>query len=186
MPKSKKWKDPNKPKGVKSAYIFFVESERAEQESAGIQLPFSEFSKKCGAAWGEMDDEEKEQYVKMSENDRKRHEAEMRNYQPPPPPPRNSDSDSDDDGGASRRKKKKKDPNAPKRNITAYFFFAAHVRPEIRSKNPGMAVTEVATLIGQKWQKLNNEDKRPFEVQARQDKERYENQMESYTKTGRF
>merc|ERR1712080_75804 len=119
MPKSKK--DPNKPKGVKSAYIFFGESERAGAESRGEQLPFAEFSKQCGVAWGEMDDDEKEDFVELSNKDRKRYELEMRSYQPPPA---NSDSDSDD-GGASRKKKKKKDPNAPKRPITAYFYYAA-------------------------------------------------------------
>lgn len=180
MPKAKK--DPNKPKGVKSAYIFFVESERAEQEAKGQQLAFSEFSKQCGATWGEMDDDEKEQFVKLSEKDRKRHEAEMRNYQPPPP---NSDSDSDNEG-ATRKKKKKKDPNAPKRPITAYFFFAGDVRPEIRKDNPDMPITEVATLIGQRWRKLDDEDKVPYEEQASKDKVRYERQMAAYNKNGSF
>jgi len=179
MPKAKK--DPKKPKGVKSAYIFFVESERVEQENNGIQLPFSEFSKQCGVNWGEMGDEEKEKFVRLSEKDRKRHEAEMRNYQPPPPA---SDSDSDNEG-ATRKKKKKKDPNAPKRPITAYFFFAADVRPQIKKENSDMSITEIATIIGQKWRKLKDEEKVPYEEQASKDKERYNREMAAYNK-GRY
>jgi len=175
MPKTKK--DPNKPKGVKSAYIFFVESERADQEEKGIQLPFSEFSKQCGANWGEMDDDEKAPYVKMSEKDRKRHEAEMRNYIPPQ---RDTDSDSDDEGPKRKKKKKKKDPNAPKRPITAYFYFASAVRPGIREKNPGISITEVATMIGEKWRGLDESDKTPYQAQASKDKKRYEREMEAY------
>lgn len=174
MPKTKK--DPNKPKGVKSAYIFFVESERHEQDARGEQLPFSEFSKQCGIAWGKMDDSEKEQFVKMSERDRKRHENEMRNYQPPPP---SYDSDSDDEG-ATRKKKKKKDPNAPKRPITAYFFFASDVRPQIRKENPDLAITEIASLIGQQWRGLTSADKKEYEASASKDKERYDREMAAY------
>jgi len=181
MPKTKK--DPNKPKGLKSAYIFFVESERSEQERNGTQLPFSEFSKQCGVKWGEMDDEEKAPFTKLSEQDRRRHENEMSSYIPPPR--RVGDSDSDDEG-PKRKKKKKKDPNAPKRPITAYFFFAGDVRPDIRKDKPDLPITEVATLIGQKWRELTSDDKKPYEAQASKDKIRYENEMERYNQHGSY
>ena len=108
MPKARK--DPNKPKGVKSAYIFFVEHQRAERERNGKQLPFAELSKKCGILWGDMGTDEKADFVKLSVKDKKRHEYEMGSYNPPA----GSGSDSDD-GGATKKKKKTKDPNAPKR-----------------------------------------------------------------------
>jgi len=175
MPKTKK--DPNKPKGVKSAYIFFVESERADQESRGEQLMFSEFSKQCGIAWGEMDDDDKAPFVRMSEEDRRRHEYEMSHYIPPP---RVYDSDSDDEAPRQKKQKKKKDPNAPKRPISAYFFFAGAVRPKIREDNPGMLITKVASLIGSKWRELEDGDKKPYEEQAANDRKRYEREMEVY------
>lgn len=173
MPKTKK--DPNKPKGVKSAYICFVESERAEQETRGEQIPFSEFSKQCGIAWGKMDDSEKEPYQRMNEEDRIRHENEMRHYQPPPP-----SYDSDEDEPPARKKKKKKDPNAPKRPISAYFFFASDVRPQIRKENPNLPITEISTLIGQQWRQLTAGDKTEYEEQAEKDKERYDREMAAY------
>jgi len=177
MPKQRK--DPNKPKGVKSAYIFFVEKQRAEHEKNGEQISFAELSKKCGVLWADMDDEDKAPFVKHSEKDRKRYQNEMKDYVPQ----QNSDSDSDDDGGQQKKKKKKvKDPNAPKRPISAYFFFAADKRPEIRAKYPGCTVTEVASKIGAKWRDLDDEDKQPYEEQAAKDKDRYLRECTAYNK----
>ena len=109
MPRAKK--DPNKPKGVKSAYIFFTEHERARREKeTGVAPKFAELSKLCGPLWGEMTEEEKAPFAKLAEKDRKGHEKEMENYTPP------SDDESDDDQ-PKKKKKKVKDPNAPKKNV---------------------------------------------------------------------
>ena len=48
------------------------------------------------------------------------------------------------------------------------------------SFNPGMKITEVASLIGSKWRDLDEEDKKPYEEQALKDKKRYEKEMEAY------
>lgn len=176
MPKARK--DPNKPKGVKSAYIFFVEEQRAVREQNGDQLPFAELSKKCGVMWGDMGDDEKAKYVKQSEKDRKRHQNEMKDYVPPQSL---HDSDSDDDV-PKKKKKKVKDPNAPKRPITAYFYFAAEKRPEIKEKNPSFGITQIAALIGEQWRNLEDDDKCPYEEQAAQDKERYLRELSAYNK----
>lgn len=108
MPKRK---DPNKPKGVKSAYICFTEHEKKEYDKKGESIPFAEMSKLCGAKWKELTEDDKAPFYKVSDTDRKRHEKEMESYIPP------SDSDSDDDRQKKRKKKKEKDPNAPKRNV---------------------------------------------------------------------
>jgi hypothetical protein len=176
MPKAKK--DPNKPKGVKSAYIFFVEEQRAEHDQNGEQLSFSELSKKCGALWADMDDEDKAPFVKLSDKDRKRHQREMENYVPP-----EADSDSDSEDERPKKKKKKvKDPNAPKRPITAYFYFAADKRPEIKKENPDYGITQIAQVIGEHWRNLDDEDKHPFEELAAKDKARYVKEMAAYNK----
>jgi len=92
------------------------------------------------------------------------------------------DSDSEDEAPPQKKqaKKKKKDPNAPKRPTSAYFYFAGDVRPGIREENPGLKITEVASIIGSKWRGLDDEDKKPYEEQAAKDKKRYAKEMESY------
>lgn len=176
MPKSGSKKDPNKPKGVKSAYIFFTEHERAEREKNGNAVKFADLSKICGTLWGKMTDEEKQPFVKLSEKDRKRHEREMEDYNPP------SDESDDDEPAKKKKKKKEKDPNAPKKNVTAYFHFAAEKRPEIKAEDPSLSITEQAKKIGSLWKDLSAEEKVPYEKIAEKDKERYLKEMEEYNR----
>jgi structure-specific recognition protein 1 len=58
----------------------------------------------------------------------------------------------------SGKDKKKKDPNAPKRNQTAFFIWQQENRPSI--KKPGDSRAETATRTGQMWKAISEEDKR--------------------------
>jgi len=186
MPRGKK--DPNKPKGCKTAYIFFTEYRREElkrnDEEPG---DFGTFASGCGALWKTMDDCQKERFEKLAQDDRKRFQKEMEDYSPP----ENSD-DSDDEGPKKKKiKKKKKDPNAPKRNMSAYFFFADSVRSEIKAKlteekGEPPRVTEVMTLIGERWRQCTEHHKVPHEASAKTDRERYQRQIKEYHAQGSF
>jgi len=70
--------------------------------------------------------------------------------------------------------KRKKDPNAPKRGLSAYMFFANAQRDKVREENPGIKFGEVGKLLGEKWKELTDKEKKPYEAQAAADKERYE------------
>lgn len=82
--------------------------------------------------------------------------------------------------GVEKTKKKKKDPNAPKKNLTAYFMFQKEVRPQIVADNPNLKVSEVAKEIGEQWKNLDQDQKSKYEKLAEQDKERYQREMEAY------
>jgi len=188
MPKVSR-KDPNKPKGAKSAYIFFVESERAEQENrAGGNLPFSEFSKQCGVRWGELNDDQKAPFMEMSRQDRTRYDEEMVSYVPPPHLIVKMGENGSEEETLKKKKKQKKekDPNAPKKALSAYFIYAGRVRADIRTENPEMAITQVAQVIGEKWRQLSAEDRKEFEEEAARDKVRYQTQLQQYTEHGTF
>lgn len=72
----------------------------------------------------------------------------------------------------------------PKRGQTPYFLYAATVRQEIVKANPGIKVTEVAKLIGQKWKEVDAKEKEKFAKLAAKDKERYEKEKEAFVKAG--
>ncbi|THY89808.1 hypothetical protein D6C93_06772 [Aureobasidium pullulans] len=80
------------------------------------------------------------------------------------------------DGG-----KKKKDPNAPKRGLSAYMFFANEQREKVREDNPGIKFGDVGKLLGEKWKSLNEKQKTPYEAKAAADKKRYEEEKAAYT-----
>lgn len=71
---------------------------------------------------------------------------------------------------------KVKDPNAPKRAMSAFFFWMADNRDRI--KKPGMGVAEVAKAAGVEWGKVA--DKSKWEKKAAEDKKRYESEMAAY------
>ncbi|KAF9740170.1 HMG box protein [Paraphaeosphaeria minitans] len=83
--------------------------------------------------------------------------------------------------------KKKKDPNAPKRGLSAYMFFANDQRDKVREENPGIkfgklsfAVCEVGKMLGEKWKTLSEKQRQPYEAKAATDKKRYEEEKIAY------
>ena len=105
-------KDPNKPKGPTSAYLFYLQHRRREAKEAGEKIDFTTFSQECSASWKDMDDEDKADFFQQADEDKKRYQKEMESYVPPA---------GDGDGGRKKGKKgarggkKAKDKNAPKR-----------------------------------------------------------------------
>jgi len=76
--------------------------------------------------------------------------------------------------------KKKKDPNAPKRGLSAYMFFANEQRENVRDENPGITFGQVGKVLGERWKALNEKQRAPYEAKAAADKKRYEDAKEKY------
>lgn len=70
-------------------------------------------------------------------------------------------------------KKKVKDPNAPKRSLSAFFFFGNDQRAQIKEENPDFGVTDIAKEIGKRWADIDPNLKAKFEKLAEDDKARY-------------
>ncbi|KAF4550960.1 Non-histone chromosomal protein 6 [Elsinoe fawcettii] len=81
---------------------------------------------------------------------------------------------------ADKGGKRKKDPNAPKRGLSAYMFFANEQRDKVREDNPGIKFGEVGRMLGDKWKQLSEKQKAPYEAKAAADKKRYEDQKAAY------
>jgi len=80
----------------------------------------------------------------------------------------------------AKNAKKKKDPNAPKRGLSAYMFFANEQRENVRSENPGIAFGQVGKLLGERWKALSPKQRDPYEAKAATDKKRYEDEKAAY------
>ncbi|KAH3903167.1 non-histone chromosomal protein 6 SCDLUD_000781 [Saccharomycodes ludwigii] len=87
------------------------------------------------------------------------------------------------EGGKRKTHRKKKDPNAPKRALSAYMFFANENRDIVRSENPGISFGQVGRVLGERWKALNEVEKQPYEAKAEADKKRYESEKELYLAT---
>lgn len=80
--------------------------------------------------------------------------------------------------------KKKKDPNAPKRGLSAYMFFANDMRDKVREENPGIKFGEVGKILGERWKALSEKQRAPYEAKAANDKKRYEDEKAAYNAAG--
>lgn len=76
--------------------------------------------------------------------------------------------------------RRKKDPNAPKRPITAYMFYAQDERKVVNRERPDAKFGEVGKLIGEKWRQLSADDKKKYEDLAAKDKQRYDAEKTAY------
>eukprot|EP00696_Hemimastix_kukwesjijk_P018621 gnl/Hemi2/7531_TR2577_c0_g13_i1.p1 gnl/Hemi2/7531_TR2577_c0_g13~~gnl/Hemi2/7531_TR2577_c0_g13_i1.p1 ORF type:complete len:198 (-),score=67.18 gnl/Hemi2/7531_TR2577_c0_g13_i1:117-650(-) len=81
--KRRKKKDPNRPKGARSAYMFFVQDNRDRIQKEHSTATFKEMGVLMGAAWKEISDPERRKYEKRAEADRIRATEEKRDYVPP-------------------------------------------------------------------------------------------------------
>lgn len=80
--KKRKKKDPNAPKGAKSAYMFFSTLRRPQLVESNPSWKFGEYGKAIGAEWGAMSDAKKAPYQVQADADKQRYAAEMATYVP--------------------------------------------------------------------------------------------------------
>ena len=80
----------------------------------------------------------------------------------------------------TKSSRKKKDPNAPKRSLSAYMFFANENRDIVRAESPGIAFGQVGKILGERWKALTGEERAPYDAKAEADKKRYEQEKLAY------
>ena len=72
---------PLRPKGAKSAYIFFSSEMRHKLKEDGDSI--ADLARKIGDAWGKLSEKDKAPYQKKADADLARYQKEMENYKPP-------------------------------------------------------------------------------------------------------
>lgn len=106
-------------------------------------------------------------WTKKAEQDKLRYQEEMKHYVP-----------IEEEGG--KKKKAKKDPNAPKRNMSAYFLYSMFARSQVKNDNPEATFGGIARLISTQFKALTEKEKKKWEKKAAEDKERYQREMAVY------
>merc|ERR1711862_885405 len=112
----------------------------------------------------------------MAESDKRRFDAEMAAF--------NMESQKQPSGATTLKgkslKKKVKDPNAPKRSLSAFFFFGNDQRAKIKEENPDFGVTDIAKELGKRWADIDPNLKTKCEKLAEDDKARYAKEKAEY------
>ena len=89
-------------------------------------------------------------------------------------------------GGVTKRRRsrkkseiKRRDPAHPKPNRSGYNFFFSDQHARLKPLNPGKD-REISRMIGELWNKLNEQERLVYQGKAMEDKERYLIEMEEY------
>ncbi|ODM87150.1 High mobility group protein DSP1 [Orchesella cincta] len=129
---------------------------------------FGDHSKQCAALWKGMSDSQKEPFLEQAKRDKKRHEREMKGYVPPPK------------GVGKKGAKKWKDPNAPKRGLSAFFWYSSEHRGMVQAANPRYGIGDVSKELGRMWREMTPLAKAKYQTMAARDRARYVRDMEAY------
>ena len=157
----------------------FVNENRDKIKSANPNLSVTEISQLLGQQWRELGTDAKQKYVEQANADKSRYARELEKWKQEHP--EEVTAMAAQSKGARRAKKvHKKTQGGPKRATTAYFFFTAAIREQTKQSHPGLKVTELSKVIGQKWQSLGADEKQKYEAMAANDKARYEQEKKSW------
>jgi len=164
--KRKKKKDPNKPKRNMSAFFLYSNANRSRVKECNPGIAFGQVAKALSKDFKAIDEEERAKYDKLAVLDKERYQREMETYEPP-----------SDEEEAPSKKRRKKDPNAPKRNMSAYFIYSQEIRSTVRAENPEAGFGMIAKIISKQFKALDADERTRFDNLAAADKERYQKEM---------
>ena len=82
--------------------------------------------------------------------------------------------------GKPQKVKSIRDPELPKRPKSAYLLFCKEARSKVKEELPNARLPEIAKKLGQLWAKCDGDEKKKFEDQSKEDKQRYLEDMEKY------
>ena len=166
-------KDPNAPKGASGAFIFFSK-ERVQQLKESEGLGHKEATKRAGALWQELSEEDRKPFYEMAAKDKVRAAEALAKYEAE----HEDEVDESKETERKRRKKAKKDPNAPKKNSNAFMFYSKDRVPELKAG--GLTHQNATKQAGEDWHTLTAEQKSRYEQAAAEDKARYVREKEAY------
>lgn len=65
---------------------------------------------------------------------------------------------------------------------SAFMFYSLEHRPDVKAENPDFGVGKLAQCLAVQWKVMNPTQKHPYDLMARKDKERYEQELKAYKK----
>jgi hypothetical protein len=133
-------KDPNKPKKNMNAYFIYSNANRERIKAENPDAKFTELGGIASAEFKALSESEKAKYERLAAADKERYLAEMEDYEPTP------GYGEDGGGGPAAKQKKKKDPNAPKRNMNAFFIYSNANRDRLKAENPDAKFTDLVSV----------------------------------------
>ncbi len=151
-------------RGPRSAWIYFLQSNRGQHAVPDLSKPLS-------LRWKNMTSEERLPYREKEIEDFERYRKEMNSL---------NDTDKRLLRIIKKRKREEKAKIYPKRRLSAYQLFLREERPIIIKENPTFNFSEIGKEIGSRWKMINAQDKMKFDKLAKKERKRYKMDKEMY------
>ncbi|XP_057521584.1 high mobility group B protein 13-like [Amaranthus tricolor] len=207
--KTRKEKDPLKPKQPMSAYLMYSKERQSDLLGEGNKLP--EASKIIGEEWKNMSEEQKKPYEEIAKENKEKYLQEMEIYKQKKEEEAASLKKEEEEFmkiqkvealqllkkkekteniiKKTKEMKKKKtkeeknvDPNKPKRPPSSFLLFSMEERKNLHQERPDANNFTINALISLKWKELNEEEKKIWNGKAAESMEAYKKEMEEYNK----
>lgn len=157
-----------------SSFFLYSQAFRAKVKEENPDVAFGDIARILSKQFKALPEKELKKWQAKAEKDKIRYQEEMKSYVPNP--------EYEDAGGGGRKSKKnKKDPNAPKRNMSAYFLYSVANRSRIKEENSDASFGDIARLISTEFKALATSERAKWDKKAAEDKERYQREMADYT-----
>jgi len=159
-----KTRDPGAPKRNMSTYLLYQNAMRDQFKAINPGMTFGQLAKYTSAMYAKMPRAEKESWAARAEADKERYLHELSSYVPSAGYDAKGDSlITDNEYGATKPAKRygkvERDPNAPKRNISAYLLYQNAMRNSFKQENPGMTFGQLAKYTSCMYKNLTPEEK---------------------------
>ena len=155
----------------RSTWINFLTTKRNENLPENANLSFGQLCKKLSPIWRNMSDEEKLPFTKQYQKDRARFVQEVKLLT----------KEQKRVLRAHRRLRKKKKQGKPRTPLSAYMFFVSNERAKV-IELVTQDFKEVGRELGRRWRALSAEDRNPYILKAKEDRARYEKEVEVFNK----
>nr|ABK95985.1 unknown [Populus trichocarpa] len=206
--KTKKEKDPLKPKHPLSAFFLFSNERRAALLAENKNV--LEVAKIAGEEWKNMTEKQKRPYEEIAKKNKEKYTQEMEAYK------QNKDEEAmnlkkegeelmklQKQEALQLLKKKEKteniikktkeqrqkkqqqnaDPNKPKKPASSFLLFSKETRKSLVHEHPGINSSTLTAMISVKWKELIQEEKQIWNCKAAEAMEAYKKELEEYHKS---
>ncbi|KAL8556599.1 hypothetical protein ACS0TY_004159 [Phlomoides rotata] len=204
--KTKKEKDPLKPKHPMSAYFIFAKERRAAL--LAVNKNVLEVAKMTGEEWKNMTEKDRAPYEEMALKNREQYLQEMELYkQKKEEESANLKKEEEElmklqkqeamqllkkkektetliKKNREQKKKDKKnvDPNKPKKPAPSFLLFSKEARKKLVQERPGTNNSTITALISVQWKEISEEEKNIWNEKAAEAMEAYKKELEAYNK----
>ncbi|KAJ0239627.1 High mobility group B protein 13 [Hirschfeldia incana] len=203
--KSKKQKDPLKPKHPISAFLVYANERRAALREENKSVV--EVAKMTGEEWKKLSDKQKAPYEEVAKKNKEAYLQAMEEYTRTKEEEAMSQKKEEEEllklhkqealqllkkkektenlikkEKETKKKNENVDPNKPKKPASSFFLFSKDARKALTEERPGTSNSTVTALISVKWKELSEEEKQSYNNKAAKLMEAYKKELEDYNK----